>query len=306
MKYSIVIPIYNDAYLADEMCSEVVKVFPDHKGKMELIFVNDGSKDDSLEVLCSLQGKYPFVKIIDLSRNFGQHLALACGFREAKGEVVIRMNVDMQDPPSELPKLLKVLVDEDADMVIGRYKERKSPLKDKITSFLFFRLFKFLTDIDVPYDTSPMRVMNRRFIDAYNMLTEKSRFPQGLDQWLGFRQRYVEIEHRQRSDKKSSYTFKSRLKLAADGILYFSDKPIKIVMLIGFIIACIGFIAGAAILLARWLGLVSLPGYASLAALGLTTLGIQLTSMGLIGLYIGKIFKEVQNRPLYLVRKTYG
>lgn len=306
MRYSVVVPIYNDGYLAEQMCLAVADVFRDLCGEFELIFVDDGSTDKSLDTLVTLANRFRFVKLIELSRNFGQHIALACGFREAKGDIVIRMNVDMQDPPSELPKLLTTIQNEDVDMVIGKYRQRKSPWKDKATSGIFFIVFRLLTGFNVPTNTSPMRVMNRRFIDAYNRLTERSRFPQGLDFWLGFRKQYVEIEHRARADKKSSYTLGKRLLLAYDGILYFSDRPLKALTIIGFTSACIGFGIGGMLIMAKLLGARFLPGYTSLVAIGLTTFGIQLTSMGVIGLYIGKIFKEVQNRPLYIIRKVYG
>ena len=306
VKYSIVVPIYNDAYLAEALCAEVTKVFKNIHGTLELLFINDGSHNDSLDILCNIAKKYDFVRVIDLSRNFGQHEALACGYREAKGEIVVRMNVDMQDPPRELPKLLQAMTSEDADIVVGQYRIRKSPVINKFTAFCYYALFKFLTGLKAEQNTSPLRVMNRRFINAYNALTEKSRFPQGLDLWLGFRQRYVEIEHQPRIDKKSAYNFWSRLSLAMTGLVYFSDRPIKLVIAGGFCAAMVGVLISAYILLGKLLGTSFAPGYASLAAIGLLTFGIQLSSLGLIGLYIGKIFKEVQNRPLYIVRETYG
>lgn len=305
MKYSIVIPIYNDGYLARAMCEEVARVFSTIAGEKELLFINDGSANDSLETLKGLVADFSFVRVIDLSRNFGQHIALACGFREAKGEIIIRMNVDQQDPPAELPKMLDILAREDVDLVAGTYAARQSPIKDRLSSMLYFSVFRFLTGMEV-INTSPMRVMNRRFINAYNQLTEKSRFPQGLDYWLGFKQRYIEIEHRARIDKASSYTFAKRLRLAMDGILYFSERPIRMVMGFGFCMAVLGVVLGVAIIIAKIMGTQFLPGFASLAVLGLTTFGIQLTSLGLIGLYIGRIFREVQNRPLYLIRETYS
>lgn len=312
MKYSVVVPIYNDAYLARPLCEELVRVLETLtpvrplRHAMELLFINDGSKNDSLDTLRQLVKEFDMVRVIDLSRNFGQHQAIACGFKEARGDIVIRMNVDMQDPPAELPKLLAVMAQDDADLVVGQYTTRKSPLKDKLTSAIYFSCFRFLTGLEVPHNTSPMRAMSRRFITAYNTLTEKSRFPQGLDCWLGFRQRTVPIEHRARADKKSSYTFTKRLALAFNGIVYFSDRPIKLVTAFGFIVACFGLALGLSIVANKIAGTEYLPGYASLAAMGLITFGIQLTSLGIIGLYVGKIFKEVQNRPLYVVRETYS
>ncbi len=307
MKYSVVVPIYSDAYLARALCEELARVFASIPGGMELVFVNDGSPNDSLTTLIALAQEFNFVRVIDLSRNFGQHSALACGYHEARGEIVIRMNVDMQDPPSELPKLLAVFQAEDADLVVGQYAQRNSPITTKLSAWCYYAVFKFMTGLKAEQNTAPLRIMSRRFITAYNTLTEKSRFPQGLDLWLGFRQYYVEIEHRERVDKKSSYTFVKRLSLALNGLLYFSDRPIKMVIAGGFVASLFGFLLGAYIIFERLAGAASyLPGYASLAAIALFTSGIQLTALGLIGLYIGKIFKEVQNRPLYLVREHYG
>jgi dolichol-phosphate mannosyltransferase len=252
-----------------------------------------------------VQRRYAFVRVIDLSRNFGQHPAIACGLRAARGRFVLRMNVDMQDPPAEIPKLVAEMAGGEYDLVVGRYVNRNSPLRNKITAFLYFELYRLLTGLSVPQNTSPLRIMNRHFVDAYNGLTEKTRFPQGLDQWLGFRHAYVEIEHRERADRKSSYNFFSRLKLAVTGILYFSDRPLKLVTLFGGCVALLGILLGALIVWERIFGSSLMPGYASLAAIGLLGFGIQIACIGLLGLYVGKIFHEVQNRPLYIVRQEY-
>lgn len=312
MKYSVIVPIYNDAYLARSFCEELRRVFTPLVGdrpleeELELLFVHDGSpKPENLPTLRALVDEFTFVTVIDLSRNFGQHQAIAAGFRVARGEIVIRMNVDQQDPPSEIPKLLSVLESEHADLVVGRYATRRSPIRVKLVSYCYYALFKFMTGLEAEQNTSPLRVMSRKFVDAYNQLTEKSRFPQGLDLWLGFEQRYVEIEHRERADKKSSYTTRKRLALALTGVLYFSDRPIKLLMGFGAIIAFLGIGLAAYIVGQKLFGVDLLPGYASLASIGLTTFGIQLLSLGVIGLYVGRIFREVQNRPLYLVKDTY-
>lgn len=311
MKYSIVVPVYYDGYLAEALCEEIRTTFSTYLGKtsicgeVELIFVNDGSRDESLNTLLHLRNRFDFVRVIDLSRNFGQHTAIACGFRESRGEIVLRMNVDMQDPPSEIPKLLATMSEGEYDLVVGQYSVRKSPLRNRITAYFYFVVFRFLTGFSTPQNTSPLRVMSRRFIDAYNILTEKSRFPQGLDQWLGFKHKYIEIEHKERIDNKSSYNFWSRMRLAIDGILYFSDRPLQLVASGGFILALLGLGLSIYIGMGKLLGVEYIPGYASLTSVGLIAFGIQLGCTGLVGLYIGKIFREVQNRPLYIIREKY-
>ena len=310
-EYSIVITIYRDGYLAEACCAELERVFRGLLGRddvssgLEVIFVNDGSPDDSLAQLLEVQRGHAFVRVIELSRNFGQHRAIACGFHAARGRYVLRMNVDMQDPPSEIPKLVAEMACGEYDLVVGCYAVRNSPLANKVTAFLYFELYRLLTGLEVPQNSSPLRIMNRAFIDAYNGLTEKSRFPQGLDQWLGFRHRYVEIEHRQRADGKSSYNFRSRLNLAVNGLLYFSDRPLKLVTLFGTCVALVGVALGLFIVGAKIAGQDFLPGYASLAAIGLLGFGMQVGCIGLLGLYVGKIFDEVQGRPLYVIRKEF-
>ncbi len=311
MKYSIVVSIYNDAYLAHALCEELQKVMSLYlrdesiHNSLELIFVNDGSKDDSLITLKALLSSFSFVKVIDLSRNFGQHAAIACGLNAAVGDVVLRMNVDMQDPPSEIPKLLDIINTGDYDLVVGQYAVRNSPLINRLTAYCYFAIFKFFTGFETPQNTSPLRAMSRNFVNAYNALTEKSRFPQGLDQWLGFRHKYVEIEHKARVDKKSSYNFYSRLKLAINGLLYFSDRPLMLVIIMGLICALVGVALAFAFILGKLMGINYVPGFVSIIALALIGLGLQLGCTGLVGLYVAKIFKEVQNRPLYIVREQY-
>lgn len=308
--YSFVVPIYNDGYLAENFCIAYENTFKKYlnieniNDKVELIFVNDGSPNNSLEIITPLVEKFPFVKIIDLSRNFGQHIAIACGYKEASGKYVGRLNVDMQDPPEEIPKLLKVIENEDVDLVIGIHaQERHSKWTDVITAQLFFRFFNWLTGMKTPQNTATLRVMNRLFLDTYNQLEEKSRLPQGLENWLGFKHKYVETKHQARVDNKSSYTLKKRLKLALDGAISFSDRPLKLMVYFGFIIALIGFIFVLSILVRKFILNNIIPGYTSLISVIILFSGIQILVIGVVGLYIGKIMSEVQNRPLYIIRK---
>lgn len=311
MKYSLVVPIYFDGYLAPALCAEVELVMVEYlqdaniQNEFELIFVNDGSSDNSIATLLDLQKRHRFVRVIELSRNFGQHAAIACGMREARGDVVMRMNVDMQDPPSEIPKLLRVIDDREFDLVVGQYGSRESPLLNRVTAHIYFASFKFLTGFETPQNTSPLRAMSRRFVDAYNALTEKSRFPQGLDQWLGFRHQYIPITHRARIDKRSSYNLLSRFKLALNGILYFSDRPLQLVASAGFVAAGVGVLLGLYVVAEKLFGSRLLPGYASIVSIALIAFGIQVGCTGLVGLYVAKIFREVQNRPLYVVRQIF-
>lgn len=309
--YSFIVPIYNDGYLAHDLCEQIEEVMKkylnisDLSEKIELIFINDGSKDRSLQELITLKKRFNFLKIINLSRNFGQHQAIACGYKEAKGNIIIRLNVDMQDHPRDIPLFLREIENGTADCVIGQYSNRKSPKINKLTSKLYFHVFKLLTGIDVPLNTSPLRVMSRRYINGYNLLKESHRFPQGLDGWLGFRCHYIPLTHYSRKDKASSYNFFSRTKLAINGILYFSDRPIKLVIYIGILCSLIGFVGGAKLVFDKLFNNNVIMGYTSIITVVLVAFGIQLSVTGLIGLYIGKVFTEVKGRPLYIIENEY-
>lgn len=310
-QYSVVVPIYNDAYLAQAFCDELRTVFPslseiEPKYDVELIFVNDGSSNDSLSTLIDLADKFDFVRVIDLSRNFGQHTAIACGLQHASGEIVFRMNVDLQDSPQDMPRMIKEMRENDLDLVVGQYPRRKSPLINKISAHLYYSFFNLMTGIKVEQNTSAMRAMSRRFIDSHNLIQEKCHFPQGLDHWLGYRQKYIEIEHHARVDDKSSYNIASRLRLAIDGILYFSDRPLKLIATFGFLLSIFGFAMAFWTVIEKILGTELLPGFASLMSVLLIAFGVNITILGLIGLYVGKIFQEVKNRPQFLIRNIYG
>jgi len=310
--YSFVVPIYNDGYLARQFCIEFEKAFKDtfHLSSIsnvaELIFVNDGSPDNSIVQLKALLTEFDFLRIIDLSRNFGQHIAIACGFREAKGRFVGRMNVDMQDPPSEIPKFIEAIESSGADLVIGVYEQRQSSLIDRFTSHIFFVFFNWLSGAKIPHNTSPLRIMSRRYIDAYNQLTEKTRFPQGLDSWLGFDHRFIKSEHRERIDKRSSYTLRKRLRLAVEAGLSFSERPLALIFWLGFALVAFGLCYSAFLIAWRAFSGNRVPGYASTIILFTLFSGFQNIGMGIVAQYIGRVLQETQNRPLYLIKGSFA
>jgi glycosyltransferase involved in cell wall biosynthesis len=310
--YSFVVPIYNDGRLAERFCVEFAEVFRRYLGRddieaqVELIFVNDGSINDSIQDLRKLADRLPFVRVIDLSRNFGQHLALTCGYRYAKGDYVGMLNVDRQDPPDQIPKLLDLIRKGDSDVVYGLYEHRNDAAFVKLTSRLFTITMNKLTGYDVPYNTSTLRVMSRRFVDAYNELTERSRYLPGLEMWMGFKKDYTPIAHRPREDGRSTYTFKRRLLFAIEAVVSFSDLPLKIAVVSGFFIATIGFLLSAFLVLQKLFFLQIQPGYTTTVSLIIFLGGAQILSIGLASLYIGRILREVQNRPPFIVKDTYN
>lgn len=308
MKYSFVVPIYNDGYLAEPFCEEFKNAFQGYLKKtkiqndVELLFVNDGSGDKSSAQLARLVSIFSFVRIINLSRNFGQHLALSCGYRLALGRIVGMMNVDLQEHPDQIPLLIQKMSTEKCDIVFGLRKQRSGSRLDALTSWVFAILLNKLTGYDTPINVATLRIMSRRFVNAYNSLQETSRFLPGLEQWLGFKKGYVEISHQARSRGKSSYTFLKRLNMAFEAIISFSDLPLRIVVALGFGVVFVGFFLTLA-LIAQKLFLVNVQlGYTSTICLVIFLAGVQLVVAGFASLYIGRILREVQKRPLYIIK----
>ena len=312
IQYSFVVPIYNDGMLASAFCEEFKKTFSLYlqterlEDQVELIFVNDGSKNDSMTHLRNLLPLFRFVKVIELSRNFGQHIALSCGYTYAKGNYVGMLNVDMEDPPSEIPSVLKYFKANDVDIVIGIRDRREGSILNSVTSKVFNYFLNKLTGYEVPLNVATLRVMNRKFTDAYNALTEKSRYIPGLENWLGFKHGYYPISHKVRKVGRSSYTIKKRLLMAIDSVLSFSDLPLKWITFFGFLISIIGFLMVAFIILQKLFFIDFQAGYVSTLAVIVLLSGIQILVVGTASLYIGRILKEVQNRPLYVIRNTYN
>ena len=310
MRYSFVVPIYNDAELADEFAAALQQVMRAYitrdslRGEVELIFVNDGSPSrDTARILDEVAAKYDFIKVIELSRNFGQHIALSAGFRHATGEYVAMLNVDQEDPPAEIPKLLDEIQRGDHDLVYGLRAKRYSPWHTRLTSWMFSRVLVKLTGYEVPANVATLRVMNRRFLDAYNALSEKSRYIPGLEMWMGFQKGYVNVRHQERTRGKSTYNFRRRLKMAFEAVISFSDLPLRMMVVFGTLLAIVGFALTGALVLGRLFLYDFQPGYTSTISLIVLLGGVQILVIGTASLYIGRILREVQNRPLYLVRR---
>ena len=310
IKYSFVVPIYNDADLAEEFSQEYSKVFREFLGvsditpQVELIFVNDGSHDNSAETLSTLPARLPFVRVINFSRNFGQHIALSAGYQHARGQFVGMLNVDMQEHPDQIPLLLKKVENTDCDIVFGVRQRRAGPSTNDFTSKMFGLLLNKLTGYSVPLNIATVRVMNRRFLDAFNSLAESSRYLPGLESWLGFKRGYANIIHQERKRGKSSYNFTKRLTMAAEAIISFSDLPLKITVVFGFAVVSVSFLLALALVIQKVFFVDVQLGYTSTICVIIFIGGVQMSVIGVASLYIGRILREVQDRPLYVIRNT--
>ncbi len=267
MLYSFVIPIYNDGALARDFCVEMAKTFRAYLGHdelaqdLEVIFVDDGSRNDSPELLKKTCDEFPFAKCVLLSRNFGQHIATSAGYRAASGDYVGTLNVDMEEPPRFLPSLLDALKQGDYDIVGGEHHGRPVRFHTRITSYLFTVVMNRLTGHQIPINATTMRIMTRRAVDMYNALTEKSRYIPGLEGWLGLRYTRVPIEQQPRKAGKSSYNFRRRLRMAYSSVISFSDFPLRLAVKFGMLVASVGMVLAVGLMLQKWFGRSILPGY---------------------------------------------
>jgi dolichol-phosphate mannosyltransferase len=307
MEISVIVPIYNDGYLAEDFCRSLENTFSsflNHEGNsefLELIFVNDGSLNNSWEELLHVARKFSFVKLINLSRNFGQHIALSCGYKNAKGNYVAMINVDMQEPTSELLHLYTHVKNTDLGVVYGLVDFRRTSFVNRITSKAFNSLMGFLTREKVPSNIATVRIMSRKFIDAYNELTEKTRYLPGLENWLGFKKDFIKVEHGARKMGKSSYNTRKRLEMAMETIISFSDFPLRMIVLFGSLVAFVGIGLSFYIVITKLFFIDYQAGYATTVALITSIGGVQMVVIGIASMYIGRILKEVQNRPLYVI-----
>jgi dolichol-phosphate mannosyltransferase len=302
---SIVTPIFKDSYLAREFVRAVCQVnLPPEVNLHEIIFVVDGSGKKDEENIENIVNEIDKVKLICLSRNFGQHIAVSAGYAHAKGDLVCMINVDQQDPPEEIIKLLPYILSGDYDIVYGKRLNRKDPFFKKLSSNLFNIFLNKLTGYDIPLDAATIRVMSRKFIDQYNKFTEKSRYLPGLENWLGFSKLYVPTYHKCRNDNKSSYNLRKLLSMAFEAIITFSDLPLRWIVVLGIIFAFVGFSTAIIFILLKLFFVNFQSGYISIIAFIIFIGGTQMIMIGVSSLYIGRVLREVQNRPLYIVKNT--
>lgn len=308
MKYSFVVPIYNDGHLAREFCLQYEKMArsfisePGLKDNIELIFVNDGSRDDSFSKLLEVAKEFEFVKVLNLSRNFGQHIALTAGYEHALGDFVGMLNVDCEDPPSEIPRLIDFMVKHNFDIVTSLRTNRKTSVMNYLTSISFHFFMNALTGAQFPVNCSTLRVMNRKFTNAYCQLSERERYLPGLEWWIGFKHGYIEIKQQKSLKQLSSYNFLKRLRFALRTIISFSDLPLKFSILLGFFVAIAGFFLSIFLIFSKLFWVDYQPGYTSTLCAVILLGGLQISVIGVVGIYVGRILVEVQKRPIYLVK----
>lgn len=301
---SVILPIYNEEQGLRKFISTLDQELAALNSEFEVIMINDGSKDHSLTILKEICSKNSNYKYINLSRNFGHQIAVTAGIDYAVGEKVVLMDSDGQDPPSVIKDMLQKM-EEDYDVVYAKRarRENESFLK-KFTAKQFYKLLNRITSIEIPVDTGDFRVMNRKVVDALKQMPEKQRYLRGQIAWLGFNQTYVTYERKGRVAGETGYTYRKMLRLALDAITSFSNWPLRLATISGFVCAFLGFLLILYTLYGRFVLQQYQPGWASLMVTVVFLGGIQLLGIGMIGEYISRINDNVKNRPLYLVDDT--
>ena len=304
--YSFVIPVYNEEETLRALEERLRGLFEQLDGSAEVIFVDDGSSDRSWTVVAEIVARDPRFKALGFSRNFGHQMAITAGLDHARGEAVIVMDADLQDPP-EVALDLAARWREGFDIVYAVREERSGETKFKqYTAATFYRMFRRLTDMEIPIDVGDFRLVDRRALDAFRSMRENNRYVRGMFSWIGFRQTGVSYRRAQRYAGTTKYPLRKMLKFAADGIVSFSNVPLRVALQAGFVVSALAFAFGAAALIAKLAGFYKVSGLASLAIVTAFLGGMQLIVLGVMGEYIARIHDEVKERPLYIVRETLG
>ncbi|MDQ7005555.1 MAG: glycosyltransferase family 2 protein [Ghiorsea sp.] len=302
---SIVAPCYNEAKVIDLFLNEMFDVLGRLKRDYEIIFVNDGSTDHTLDVLKEKSQQYAQVRVLNLSRNFGKEAALTAGIDFTLGEVVVPIDVDLQDPP-ELIIDFVAKYQEGYDVVVGKRADRSSDtMAKRLSAEVFYKMHNKISDIEIPHNVGDYRLMSRRVIDELKKLPETQRFMKGIFAWLGFKTFVLEYKREERVAGESSFNGWKLWNFALDGITSFSTAPLRVWLYVGLALALISFIYGSWIVLKTLIFGVDSPGYASLITIVLFLGGIQLMGVGILGEYIGRIYLESKNRPIYIIENEY-
>lgn len=306
-KISILIPCYNEEKSLPLLYPELQRLMDSQpKYEWELMFVNDGSVDDTLQELKRLRASDPRVNFVDLSRNFGKEAAMLAGFDYVTGDCMVIIDADLQDPPSLIPEMLGYWEQGYEDVYARRKSRGRESWLRKRLSLMFYRLLQSSSRFDVLQNVGDFRLLDRRCINALKRMREKERYTKGMFSWIGFKKKEVTFDRGDRVAGKSSWKFRQLFSLAMDGITSFTNVPLRISTIVGFIVSMLAFVYMLYVFIKALIWGDPVQGYPSMVILLLFLGGIQLLSLGIIGEYIGRIYNETKNRPEYLVREFNG
>jgi dolichol-phosphate mannosyltransferase len=306
-KYSFIVPIYNEEETLPELYRRVRTVMERMDGPVELILVNDGSRDRSLKLIRELHDQDPRVCYISFARNFGHQIAVTAGLNFVRGQVIVILDADLQDPPELIPDLVEKWRQGYQVVYAQRTQRRKEGWFKRFTAYFFYRLLKRLADVDIPTDTGDFCLMDRQVVDVLNSMPERNRYLRGLRSWVGFHQTSVRFERDPRFAGEVKYTFRKSLALAVNGLVSFSKVPLRLSTYVGLLSAAIAILM--ALLVLYWRIFVPqspLAGFTMILVAIFFIGAVQLVSIGILGEYIGRIYEEVKGRPLYTLTEVGG
>jgi len=306
-KYSLIIPIYNEEETIRELYRRVSAVMDSLDDSVELILINDGSGDRSLKLMRELQERDARVCYISFARNFGHQAAVTAGLNFARGQVIVVLDADLQDPPELIPKMIESWQAGYHVVYAQRTKRKKESWFKRLTAYVFYRLLRQLADVDIPADTGDFCLMDRQVVDVLNSMPERNRYIRGLRAWIGFRQTAVKFERDPRFAGEVKYTFKKSLALAVNSLVSFSKIPLRISTYLGLFSALIALLMALLVLYWRLQQPDSpVTGLATILIAVFFLGSVQLISIGILGEYVGRIYEEVKGRPAYTIAEIAG
>lgn len=300
VKYSVIIPVYNEEKVLAQCYKEVKKTAEQFDDAYEIIFINDGSHDQSLDMLKTIAKNDKTIKVISFSRNFGHQPAVTAGMKEARGQALIILDADLQDPPEVVHEMIKKWK-EGYDIVYGKRSKRAGEkLLKKFTAFLYYRFLARITGLKIPKDTGDFRLIAKKAADAIINMPEKNRYLRGMNTWVGFKQIEVLYERQSRVAGETKYTMKKMVKLASDGIISNTNYPLTFIFNLGLFFGVLSVLGYISVLTLQLTHIISNIVYWLFPSLGLC-LSVTLMALGIIGIYLGRVYDEVKDRPVYII-----
>ncbi len=304
--HSVVVPVYDEEEVLARFHERCRAVLVGLGEPWELIYVDDGSRDKSWEVMSAIADREPSVRLVRLSRNFGHQVAITAGLDCANGATVSVIDADLQDPPEVVPELI-ARWRAGADIVYAVRTRRSGEKRFKLaTASAFYRLMRWLAEVDMPADAGDFRLLSGRAVDALLSMPEHDRYVRGMVAWIGYETAVVPYEREPRLAGETKYPLARMVRFALDGIMGFSMRPLRLATWLGLIVSAGAFLLAVVLVIAKLLGHVPVQGWTSIAVLVLLVGGVQLVTVGALGEYVGRIYNEVRSRPLYLVRERRG
>lgn len=305
IELSIIVPVYNEEEVVELFLSEIMKTLNIVDKTYEIIFINDGSKDNTMEKLINLKKTYSKIRIINLSRNFGKESALTAGLDAARGNAIIPIDVDLQDPPELIIDFVKKW-EEGYDVVLAKRADRTlDTVSKRVTANIFYTFHNKIADVKIPNNVGDYRLFTRKVLTAIQKLPENQRFMKGIFAWVGFKTAMIEYKRDERKAGKTSFNGWKLWNFALEGITGFSTVLLRIWLYLGLLFASIAMIYGSWIIIKTLIFGIETPGYASTTTIVLFIGGIQLIGMGILGEYVGRLYMESKRRPIYIIDGEY-